>query len=38
MFAGGSVAGFFAGRWWTEMARGRHDARRAWRGRKSYRE
>jgi hypothetical protein len=33
----GAFAGWWAGRWWSEVARGRFDARRAWRGRKDYR-
>lgn len=33
----GGVGGFWAGRWWAETGRGRHDARRAWRGRRDWR-
>lgn len=33
----GAVGGWWAGRWWAETGRGRHDARRAWRGRRDWR-
>jgi hypothetical protein len=33
----GGLVGFWVGRWWAEAGRGRHDARRAWRGRKDWR-
>lgn len=37
ILAVGAAVGFFAGRFWSETFRGRHDARKAWRGRRSYR-
>ena len=33
----GLAAGYFLGRTRSEVGRGRHDARRAWRGRRDYR-
>jgi hypothetical protein len=33
----GGVGGYVVGRWMSDTGRGRHDARRAWRGRRDYR-
>jgi hypothetical protein len=34
----GTIPGFYVGRWWSELGRGQHDARRAWDGRRKYRD